>query len=351
MNKYNLFCLIIPFIFFSCSDYQKDIEPFAEADSEMREWLNEYRKIDNAAKDANNKYNFENWESDSTKLRASSKETQELFMHWKIEKYQDKYVFGEIKDPTSLDPEIYSIYEIWDERRQPLLRAGKKYLMIMDFSEAYSLWYLSIIIGILFMLLIRGYKAIEKKWLKYLVIFILISFLWLGTSCYSYLFLFKHNLSSIQNESYELSFLTITTQLRFFSFVIMWLLNSGFILLLIILTRRLLDNLGIFIVEIFKSLGLMSYEDFRSLKDKIILNLTVYIVFCSILFYFYLNDNPIMEYLLIFRSNLSNNFFYEFGDGWLLVLISTFIIVSTFSYYWWMALQSLREMENERDES
>ena len=131
----------------------------------------------------------------------------------------------------------------------------------------------------------------------------------------------------------------------------MWLLNSGFILLLIILTRRLLDNLGIFIVEIFKSLGLMSYEDFRSLKDKIILNLTVYIVFCSILFYFYLNDNPIMEYLLIFRSNLSNNFFYEFGDGWLLVLISTFIIVSTFSYYWWMALQSLREMENERDES
>ena len=63
--------------------------------------LNEHQKIDNAAKDANNKYNFENWESDSTKLRASSKKTQELFMHWKIEKYQDKYGFGEIKDPTS----------------------------------------------------------------------------------------------------------------------------------------------------------------------------------------------------------------------------------------------------------
>jgi hypothetical protein len=349
-----VFCISIAFLLISCSEYNKDVEPYADMDSDLRAWLDESKKKDKAVDKADAEENFENW--DTIMYDAASKETQLLYMHWKIEKYQDKYNFRDIKDPSILEPKVYKVYSQWDEQRQFVLKYNEETTQYNEISDGYLFWYLSIFIGFLFIRLIAYYKSIQKKWLKPIVIFILITFLWLGTSCYSYLFLYKYNLMFSFDESYELSFLTLSTQLRFFSYMIMWLLNSSFILFLIILTHRMLANLGFFVVELFQNgFGYSDKQNVAPLKDKIVINLTTYVVICSILFYFYLFDNPIMDYFLSERQHVSINFIHsEFTFP---ILFKTFLLISitliSISSGFLLYLDNLltkTERERERDE-
>lgn len=346
-----VFCISIAFLLISCSDYNKDVEPYADIDSDLREWLDESIKKDKAVDKADAEENFERWSQEM--YHAASKEKQELYDQWQIERYRTQYNFNAVEDASILEPEVYKVYSQWDEQRQPILKYGEKNRERNEISYGYVVWYLSIFIGFLFIRLIAFYKSIQKKWLKPIIIFILITFLWLGTSCYSYLFLYKFNSIFSFDESHELSFLTISTQLRFFSYMIMWLLNSSFILFLIILTHRMLANLGFFVVELFQN-GFV-YTDKQNvalLKDKIVINLTTYVVICSILFYFYLFDNPIMDYFLSERKHVSMYLIYSeltfpfLFKTFLLILITFAYISSGVLLY----LDNIINKDRERDE-
>jgi hypothetical protein len=216
-----------------------------------------------------------------------------------VEPYYKKYKFKEIKDTSELNSEVKEKYKAWVEWDSKFVKFYKKRAQEEKIFGYYIIWYVSIGIGVLLLSILSVYEIIERRILKMLIVLLIIFLIWFGTSCYAFLLLNYNDLR-------EVSFLNISTQLKFIPLMIIWILNSILIGLIALCVNRFLINLLSFIIGEIDYPGYISPKRFKNEnfkyeyikivnKDNLMINVLVYGSFAFGLLYFYYSDNIVMS--------------------------------------------------------
>jgi len=241
-----------------------------------------------------------------------------------------KFHFETLKDPSKLDSFSRKKYEFWKyDWKDRKINYDSKVEQIREVNFSYVLWILSIIIGLV--LLGGALSEIidnKRKWWKVLQ---LIFWGWLGTSCYAYIFMiFPYFPDGYMIWFY--SFFSISFQLKFFPFLMIWVLNCIYIYLMylsVVRTLRRFIYLAIMESSLFELMnnitnaipGLkdLTPDDVKKRDVSWMMFLVYALISCGLIgFYFY--ENPVMEWILNFRANLANAF--DISE----VVIYTFIL-------------------------
>ena len=298
-----LFCLVIALA--SCTD-----SPF-----DKRGYSYNEQKFKNEADSLNKLYDYE------------------------IDFYFTKYQFENLKSLDTLPENVKDKYYLWNDWE----KACDEYITgvneAQDIDEAHALSYWSICIGLLTLRLLVIRKKIYNKWLKFIFFSGITFLLWLGTSCYAFLFM-KYPIW-ISPES-DITFFTLSTQFKFLPFMIVWLAHTIFIGLIVISLNRLFIHLfSVIDLEINKPGYLFGKVNMagdhakqlrlrvkkRKIKDERLKNLLLYVCSSFVLFFLYYQTSLVSNLKLV-RFVIAKG---SISDYWFLPLIAVVFVIIYFT--------------------
>ena len=298
-----LFCLVIALA--SCSDYPFDKRGYSY-----------------------NKQKFKNEEDSLNKL-----------YDYEIDFYFTKYQFENLKSLDTLPENVKDKYYLWNDWE----KARDEYITgvneAQDIDEAHALSYWSICIGLLTLRLLVLRKKIYNKWLKFIFFSGITFLLWLGTSCYAFLFMKYPTWISPQT---DITFFTLSTQFKLFPFMIIWLAHTIFIGLIVISLHRLFIHLfSVIVVEInnpgYSSSGKINLDrDLKKqfqirfnkykIKDERLKNLLLYVCSSFVLLFLYCQNDLVTKIELVRNVIVIKSI----SDYWYLLLIAVVFVVYYF---------------------
>jgi hypothetical protein len=298
-----LFCLIIALA--SCNDYPFDKRGYSY-----------------------NKQKFKNEEDSLNKLYDDNE----------IEIYFTKYQFENLKSSDTLPENVKDKYYLWNDWKYAAREHFRAVNEATGIDSASVLSSLSICIGLLTLRLLVLRKKIYNKWLKFIFFSGITFLLWLGTSCYAFLFMKYPTWISPQT---DITFLTLSTQFKFLPFMILWLAHTIFIGLIVISLHRLFIHLfSVIDLEMNKpgysrgkiNMGGDLTSQFRirvkrrKIKDERLKNLLLYVCSSFVLLFLYCQNDLVTKIELVRNVIVIKSI----SDYWYLLLIAVVFVVYYF---------------------
>jgi hypothetical protein len=246
-----------------------------------------------------------------------------------IDFYAQEYQFKNLKNSDTLPEIVKDKYDLWKDLQyaidDQIARVNKA--KAIDEANTLSSW--SIVIGFITLRLLVFRKKIFNKWLKFTFYSGITFLLWLGTSCYAFLFMKYPTWTHPQS---DIAFFTLSTQFKLLPFMVLWLAQTIFIGLIVISIHRLF-------VHLFSVIDLEIYTPGYSSSGKINLDRDLTKQFQLRLKKYKLKDDRLKNLLLYVCSSFVLVFLYCQNDLVTKIeFVRNVIAIKSISDYWYLLL-------------